>query len=108
MNIDRLVLDYHACDDQASLNRFWERVPADMEEALIDRLDELFPADPNECSCDPYRLRTKALSRGMEEWMAHLAGYSHAIHCTQRQGRTETCERCEAFLIDHPKPPWAE
>jgi hypothetical protein len=104
MNIDRLVLDYHACDSQDQLNRFWDRVPENMHEVLIERLEELFPRDPNECDCDPYRMRTYALNRGMEEWMATMMARTSARCCTEREGRTEPCERCEQFQLDFPDP----
>ena len=103
-SIDRYVLDFHACQSQADLNAFWNRVPAGMEDAIIDRLNELFPADPNECDGDPYRLRQVCLNGGLDEFMSDVAARAKARCCAEREGRTVPCERCDAFLLDYPAP----
>jgi hypothetical protein len=104
MSIDRLVIEWHQCENQEQLNAFWARVPEPLHEQLIERMHELFPPDPNECQTDPYSLRTRLLGRGLEEWEATMMGRAAAHACTEREGRTEPCVRCERYQLDHPSP----
>lgn len=103
-SIDRYVLDFHACETQGALNAFWARVPEGMEDAIIDRLNELFPPDPNECVSDVYRLRVCMLNRGMDELDATMFARLTAQSCANKPGRTMPCERCDSYLLDFPAP----
>jgi hypothetical protein len=107
-NIDRYVLGWHQCEDQKSLNRFWDSVPEELHVALCLRLEELFPQDPNRCEgSGPYALRIRMIERGMCEKDAAFFVSLSAKSCAEREGRSVPCQRCEAFVADFG-PEWAQ
>lgn len=106
-NIDRFVLDFHACDTQTALNAFWDSVPAGMEDAIIDRLNELFPPQPTVCDSDPFAQRVRMIERGMSEHEAAFFVSLLASGCASRNVQDHSCDVCAAF-VDLYKPEYLD